>query len=266
VKIISLGSGSKGNCMYLNVNGRNFLIDVGMSMKKINLHLLMSVGIDLEDIDGMFITHSHSDHTKSVKPLTTRYGIKAYMTKDVYEDIVNNRKTVLDSDKLGIIKSRGVTGGKKVDVEVVKLNHDVPTYAYIFTDKSTKETYLHLSDNGGIKRKDYIEKFKGMTYYAIESNYDHYMELFHETRPLLTKRRTIGYYGHTENSEAISFMVRVVTPSTRGVIFTHLSTQCNTPELAKETHQKMLQVFGNIRKVRHVRMAYALQDDIVGLV
>ena len=265
MRIISIGSGSKGNCMFAEINGVRFLIDVGLSMKKINLGLLMTVGIDLEDIDVLLITHSHSDHTHSLKPISKRYDMKIIMPKEVYEDIVNEKKYVIDSDKISIINGKNVTTGKLVDIEPVKVNHDVPAYAYILTDKSSGETYLHLADNGGIKRKDMVEKFKGMTYYAIESNYDHRSEIFHETRPILTKRRTIGYYGHTENSEAINFATRVVTPSTKGIIFHHLSQQCNTPELAKATHEKMLEIFGNVRLMANVRMVYALQDEAVEL-
>ena len=60
MRVYSLGSGSKGNVTLVHSKGMNILIDVGLSMKRINEKLLMSEGIDLDDISLVLITHSHS--------------------------------------------------------------------------------------------------------------------------------------------------------------------------------------------------------------
>lgn len=58
-QIISIASGSHGNATYLNINGKNILIDAGLSYKELNKRLLINVGIDGTDIDFVFVTHSH---------------------------------------------------------------------------------------------------------------------------------------------------------------------------------------------------------------
>ena len=60
MRVYSLSSGSKANATLVHSKGMNILIDVGLSMKRINEKLLMSEGIDLDDISLVLITHSHS--------------------------------------------------------------------------------------------------------------------------------------------------------------------------------------------------------------
>ena len=263
MEIASLGSGSKGNSMYVGINGVNILVDVGLSMKQIWIRLISEMGVDLEDVNLILITHAHSDHVKSLHTIVNKYPhIKVVITQETYDNYVEKSKKTIPKENRLIISQHKVMKGGSVNIAAYRVNHDAPAYAFKITDNDTGETYLHLADNGGIKKRDMFDKFKGMTYYALESNYDRNMELFHPTRPDLTKRRTIGYYGHTENGDAISLATQIITPSTRGIIFHHLSEECNTKEQAKATHEGLIRIFGNIKKFSKVKMVYAEQDEV----
>lgn len=262
MEIVSLSSGSKGNSMYAHINGVNILIDVGLSMKKINELLLINIGIDLEDINVILITHSHTDHVQSLHTIARIHKhISIISTKDVWEDYTENKKKYIDNRKV-IEKT---INGNDITISTFKLNHDVPCYGYHIEDKSNGEVFTFVADNGGIPYK-YWEDFKGSTYYAIESNHDETLEINNPNRELLTKRRSLGFYGHTSNKNAMDFASAIITPSTRGIIFHHLSEDCNSEGLAKETHMNLIRIWGNVRKFYDVEIKYARQHEAVKLV
>lgn len=262
MELISLSSGSRGNSFYANINGVNILVDVGLSMKKINEKLLINVGIDLDDIDLILITHRHGDHIQSLHTIVKSYPhISILSHKSVFEEYTEHKKTYIPKR----IEIDNVYKGSKIDIKAIKLNHDVACYGYVMTDKSNGETFCFMADNGGVSFKDY-DMFKGFTYYAIESNHDETLEINHPTRELLTKRRSLGWYGHTSNINAIKFVLEIVTNNTKGIIFHHLSEECNSEELARETHLNYIRIFGEIRNTNHIQFTYARQNESVRLV
>ena len=263
MKIISLASGSRGNCTYLYINTKHILIDVGISMKQINHRLLIHVGVDLDDIDTIFITHAHSDHIKSIPTINKNYPhIKFIIPHKAIKDITAKLKYHIPSECKVLIDKR--IDGKAFNVTPKHINHDEFTYAYIFKDLSNNETYAHIPDNGGLSYKRFDE-FKDMTYYSIESNHDLTMQIFDTKRNPLLKRRVLGYYGHQDNVSAIKFAIECVGSNTKGIIFTHLSEDCNDPQIAKDTHLLWLEIFGEKTKFKNIIMRYATQNDVVTL-
>jgi phosphoribosyl 1,2-cyclic phosphodiesterase len=261
MELISLSSGSKGNSFYANINGVSFLIDVGLSMKKLNEKLFISAGISLDDIDIIVITHRHYDHIQSLHTIVKSYpNIKVLSHKSVFDEYLEHYKHYIKPDRKIIIDK--VFEGKNVKVKAFELNHDVSCFGYIFTDKSNGETFCFFADNGGISYKHY-DDYKGFTYYAIESNHDLTLEVNNPNRELLTKRRSLSYKGHTHNYNAIELVSNIVTPNTKGVIFHHLSEDCNNEELARLTHENYLRIWGKILETRHIKFVYARQNEVV---
>ena len=264
MNIVSLASGSKGNSMYVGANGVNILIDVGTSMKKINLRLMQYVGIEVSDIDIILITHAHIDHVQSLHTILNKNEhIKVISHKDVFQGYLEKHKKHISTSQKVYIDN--VIKGNQVDIKAHKLNHDEPCYGYSIHDKSSLESFLFIADNGGIPFKDW-EKYKGFTYYAIESNHDLTLEINHPNRELLTKRRSLSYYGHTDNKTAMDFAMQVVTQNTKGIIFHHLSEDCNSLELISETHNNLIQIWGNVRLFKDIKIVYAEQEKGVVLV
>ncbi len=72
-----LGSGSKGNCIYFGTDQTKILIDAGMSGRSIQKRL-SEIGVALEDIDAILITHDHSDHIQGLRVLAYKYGIPVF--------------------------------------------------------------------------------------------------------------------------------------------------------------------------------------------
>ena len=61
MKFCILASGSKGNCTYVEIKNKKFLIDVGINFLNLSKKL-NDINVRPEEIEGIFITHSNKDH------------------------------------------------------------------------------------------------------------------------------------------------------------------------------------------------------------
>ena len=265
MQIVNLVSGSRGNSTLVITNKYNILIDVGISMKAINEKLLISEGLDLEDVSFILLTHSsHIDHCKSIATILRKYKHITIITdENVFIETQATLKQQLPSERFLFIK--GLSEGNNVNVESFPVNHDKETVGYIVTEKDTNETYMHIPDNGGIMDKHFIETHKNHTYYSIESNHDLTLQINDTTRHEGLKRRVLGYYGHSSNDKAMELAFKLIGENTKAIQFHHLSEHCNSEELAQLTHRNLIKIWGKVTEFKNIRISYARQNDIVEL-
>ena len=105
LKCCSLYSGSSGNSFFVQSNNAKILIDVGVSRKKIETALNDNFNLTLNDIDAIFITHEHIDHTKSLELISTKYNIPVYASKGTWSALKNNKITLDNKNIFKINKS-----------------------------------------------------------------------------------------------------------------------------------------------------------------
>ncbi len=289
-QIISLSSGSKGNATYLNINDKHILIDCGLSYKELNKRLLINVGIDLEDIDFVYISHSHNDHIQCLKTLYNKNDKVIVVTsKDAYNGNIegqNVNKGIkerlnldIEPDRLflyDINKDNDYMQQKGADItfDIFYLQHDVPCTGFTFYDNTVVRngkpvSYCHIADNGGRMDWDAMNEngyLHGHTYYSIESNYDRTLQLLDKKRDTKLKRRCLGSWGHTSNYDCINNLSIMATEDTKAVIFTHRSEDCNNLELSKEVHQDYIDTWGQRRLFKNIVLEYAEQNEAVALV
>ena len=67
----SIASGSSGNCIYVGSDTTHILVDVGISRKR-TIEALRDIDLELRDIDGIFITHEHSDHINGLSMIAKK--------------------------------------------------------------------------------------------------------------------------------------------------------------------------------------------------
>ena len=61
MRVMSIASGSSGNCIYVGDDNTHILIDTGISKKRVEEGLKL-LDLSIKDIDGILVTHEHSDH------------------------------------------------------------------------------------------------------------------------------------------------------------------------------------------------------------
>ena len=231
MKICVLASGSKGNCTYIESENHRILIDLGTSCLSIEKQL-KKIGVNPETIDGVFITHNHTDHISALKVFLKKNNSTLYIKKNTLPDLEEfiPKKVVFLEDTLQL---------DELHITLVKTSHDAPdATGYIIKD--SKVSLVYITDTGYIHKK-YFEILKNHTLYVMESNHDVEL-LMNGTYPYHTKQRILGDKGHLSNHDAAYYMQHFVGKNTKWVVLAHLSEENNTKELAYKNMKDAIDV------------------------
>lgn len=231
MKVKVLASGSKGNVSLIICDATKLLIDLGLSCAQVEKHLELN-NLSYDDITGLLISHSHTDHIKGLATFIKKTDIKIYIPKAMYkelENIVPINRCVFIEDEFSI---------NDVNIELIHTSHDTDvSVGYIIEYKG--KTLVHVTDTGYINRK-YIKKMINKNAYVIESNHDETM-LMDGPYPRFLKERVISDRGHLSNKTTAGYLKKITTENTKYVILAHLSEKNNTKELAyNEVSQALL--------------------------
>jgi len=241
MELIPLFSGSSGNCTLVRTGSTNILIDAGRNCKAI-VTALTEVGTKPEDIDAVFITHSHSDHVSGLDVFVRKYPTKLYATEQTFRSIKKLfRKPHLLTPDLVITPGEKVEAGDGISVICTPTPHDADG-SVCYKILSGKKEIMIMTDVGYMTEqlKDFA---KGVDGILIESNYDRRM-LAYGDYPESLKIRIAGDGGHLSNDDCAETMKFLIDNGTRNFILGHLSENNNTPEKAETTVTEYLSSFG----------------------
>jgi phosphoribosyl 1,2-cyclic phosphodiesterase len=224
-----LGSGSSGNCAYLETVHTRLLVDAGFSAKQIELRL-GSIGRSIGDVQAIFLTHEHGDHVCGLPVLAKRHNIPVYCNRLTAE--------FLNPQMPGFTGWRLFESGATVDLGDLKVNSfSVPHDAY---DPVGFMFYHALGNIGfltdlGYATKLVIERVRQARALVLEANHD--LRLLQEDtrRPWSVKQRILSRHGHLSNDAAAEVAGEVVTDVMEDLYLGHLSSDCNSPLHARTT-------------------------------
>ena len=229
--IIPVGSGSTGNCFYLELNGHPLLIDLGMGYRKVKA-ALEKYDKKIEDIEAVFLTHGHSDHTKAAEALCRHINAPVYGDGSSFYTVrkTENRKCALDTDR-----EYAIADGLYVTMFTVP--HDyVKTCGYSFRFNGRKLSYM--TDCGALS-EGILEHLYGSDAVIIEANHDVEM-LKKGPYPYYLKKRILSVHGHLSNDDCAQCIEKLYERGTRSFLLAHLSRHNNTPDLARKTVENIL--------------------------
>ena len=234
MKVISLQSGSNGNCIYVETDGVKLLFDAGISASVVEYRLARR-GRDVSAVDAVLISHDHIDHCRSMGILNRAFDLPIYATAKTYDAA---KRFALGE----IADLRHFQSGEKVKVgtvvvETIPTPHDAEDGVVFVVDDGTHRLGImtdlgHVFDGLG----DVIASLDAV---LLESNYDPEM-LANGSRPEWLKERIAGPEGHISNFEAAELLLASASKRMKWACLGHLSQDNNTPELALETHRKIL--------------------------
>ena len=231
-KICSLYSGSSGNSLYVESREARILVDAGRSARALKL-ALEEIGVDIESIDAIFITHEHIDHTSALSTLSKKYGIPIHATDGCAMELsarsesarpfINPHPPVFE-----------VTVGD-LTVSSFRTSHDAACpVGYKFTAEGFEDAGV-MTDTG-IVTNSAAAALCGCRDIVLESNHDRQM-LADGPYPYSLKERVGSRFGHLSNELSARFSVYLADKGAKSFLLAHLSGENNTPELALAAHK-----------------------------
>lgn len=234
---LSLGSGSSGNCYYIGTNDYGFLIDAGISSVRTRKYL-KKYNISLEQIQGIFITHDHTDHAKYAGILNTKYGIPIFTTKRIFYGMQRNRNLKNPPTFCNFIHKNETIQLRDFSILPFPVSHDA-SECMGFTFSFHNKNFTIATDLGFIN--DFAAQQISLSdYLVIEANYDEQM-LENGPYPEPLKNRVKGTHGHLSNHTTATFLAENWNGKLKYIFLCHLSAENNNPRLAYQTVFNKLQ-------------------------
>jgi phosphoribosyl 1,2-cyclic phosphodiesterase len=246
-----LGSGSAGNCAYLETGDTRLLIDAGFSGRQIRQRLA-SIGRTPESLNGILVTHEHLDHVQGLASLAAKLRIPVYCNRLTKEAIETQLQLRLEC-RLFLTGASVELGDLAVDTFAIP--HDACDPVGFLLRTATGNVGF-LTDLGHAT-KLVVERVRPARVLVLETNHD--LKLLQEDRrrPWSVKQRILSRHGHLSNDAAAEVAAEIVTANLRHVYLGHLSRDCNRPELAHAAVSRRLDQIG----ARHVRIESTSQDQ-----
>jgi phosphoribosyl 1,2-cyclic phosphodiesterase len=235
MRIISLQSGSNGNCIYVEAGDISLLFDAGISGTQVRERLAQH-GRDVGRVAGLVISHDHSDHCRSMGIYQRKFGLPVYVTAETFR-AASARYRLGEIDDVRRFHAGTTLRFNGVRVETIPTPHDgVDGVAFVIDDGRRRLGIL--TDLGHVFGElDAI--IRSLDAVLLESNYDPEM-LACGLYPEFLKRRIRGPHGHLSNVEAAELLLDSATKRLQWACLGHLSHDNNSPAVALATHRKIL--------------------------
>lgn len=228
IKFCNLFSGSSGNSTYIETDTTKILIDAGVSCQKIS-KALNSIGVELDDISAILITHEHIDHTKGLTTISKKYKTPIYATNKTWTQM--ETLNIEDDSKKCFTPNADFSIGN-LTIHPFSIPHDaIDPCGFSITHDDKKITIA--TDIGHIE-ENIINEMTGSDILLVESNYDN-DTLLCGSYPYFLKKRISSDVGHLSNENAAKLIKQLHENGVNRFILGHLSKENNFPELAYQT-------------------------------
>jgi phosphoribosyl 1,2-cyclic phosphodiesterase len=251
MRITVLGSGSTGNAVLISSETTNVLVDAGMSAREI-LRRLAQVGVPCDKLDGVLITHEHSDHAGGLRVLMGAMACPVYisrLTEDSFYDTraggVNGnsesskRRSALKDKTVEIESSRDFRIGD-IDFEPFSVPHDAADN-FGFVARQDGVRIATLMDFGHMS--ELIKtKLRGCDAIVVESNHSRDMLRACSVYSWDLKQRIMSAVGHLSNEDLSDWLTNDFDGTARYIVLAHLSQRANEPHLARIMAESALEM------------------------
>ena len=271
VSFTILGSGSAGNCAYVETGETRILVDAGFSPLQIRKRLA-TLGKTPEKLSAILVTHEHSDHIAGILGLADKFHIPVFCNRGTQDGTIWALKTKWDSKKkpafegadgTALLKSKidwrlFETGASfeigEVGIETFSIPHDAQDpVGYVLR---TAAGNIGFATDLGHVTKLVLERIRVANVLVLESNHDVKMLQDCPRRSWALKQRILGRHGHISNVTAAETIAQIMTANLKQLYLAHLSRECNTPKLAEHVMAEQLHHIG----AKHVQLQIAAQD------
>lgn len=228
MKFCVLGSGSKGNATYIEVDGAGLLIDAGFSGKEL-MRRLEAIEVSIASIVAIVVTHEHHDHMHGAGILSRRYGTPVYLNQPTADA---GGKRLGKVEHLHLFETGGLFSIGPFTLQPFSVSHDTADPVG-FVVEGNGRRLGYCTDTGMVSRL-VQHRLSGCHGLILECNHDPQM-LEDGPYPLHLQQRVRSREGHLANHDAACFLGELLHPDLQHVVLAHLSETNNSPELALDT-------------------------------
>lgn len=257
VSLTVLASGSKGNCSVVASSGTRLLIDAGLSCREICRRLALG-GIAPESLDGVLITHEHSDHVSGLYVFARKFSMPVYMTEATHRAYIRQYKDS-NGERVKVERVETFQSGHRFhvgDIEITPFTipHDaVDPVGFTFRAEGIKVGFV---TDLGYMPSSIKSHLKGCDGIVLESNHD--LEMLRVgPYPWAVKQRVMSRVGHLSNDALAEFLSTDYDGNAAFLILAHLSEANNHPEIARTAAEQAL---AERLTLLHNRVMLARQD------
>lgn len=233
--IASLNSGSNGNCYYIGNDREAVLVDAGLSCRETERRM-RRLGLSMDLVRGIFISHEHEDHIRGLEVLSKRYQLPVYITGNT----LSHGQLSLDGHLVRSFSALEPVAIGSLNVLAFSKTHDaIDPHSFVISAQREDGDAVRVgvfTDIGHVC--DNLTRHFTLCHAAfLETNYDE--QLLEEGRyPWPLKNRIRGGKGHLSNSQALELFVRHRPAFMSHLLLAHLSQDNNRPELAQALFEK----------------------------
>lgn len=224
VEICAIASGSNGNCYYVGNREDAILVDVGISRRQV-LERMTKVGLNVNKIRAIFISHEHADHFRGVRVLSKKLDVPVYMTSKTWDRSWHPDRP----EQIKVFTPGDIVKAGSFAIHTFLKNHDAaePCSFRIEHEGINVGVFTDI----GSACNNVMEQVGQCQALFLESNYDERM-LWDGPYPYHLKRRVASDQGHLSNLQACELLENYHHPELKVVFLSHLSQENNRPDIA----------------------------------
>ena len=226
----SLYSGSSGNSLFVESENTKLLVDAGVSSKKIET-ALTNLEIDPSSINGILITHEHSDHVQGLGTFAKKFNLPVYVNQKTLDAMPNQKDKILEKN-IKIIKNEEKFEIRDLKIKPFSIPHDAANPCGFNIIHDNKK--ISIATDIGHMTNGIIKNLEDSIFIMLEANYDPEILKFSKY-PYILKSRIAGPTGHLPNEMAGKTIAHLLNSGFQQAILGHLSKESNFPELAYKT-------------------------------
>ncbi|MDD6727872.1 MAG: MBL fold metallo-hydrolase [Eubacteriales bacterium] len=237
-KVCQLFSGSSGNSILVSSMGHSFLVDIGVSAKRCE-NALMSLGVDPDNIDGIFVTHEHRDHSQGVRVFASKHKIPVFASPLCLGQMSVTGFLSEKNDTYEISKPMEIGGTEIVPFHQSHDSVDCLGFRLNLPDGRA----VSVCTDTGFVTDDAKKVLPGTDLIFLESNHEISM-VNTGPYPYPLKQRILGPEGHLSNFACGEYIKELAKNGTTRFVLSHLSEENNVPSLARQTALAALDEIG----------------------
>ncbi len=226
-----LGSGSLGNSTIIESDNTTLLIDAGLSAKQLRLRM-ENLGVSADDLEGVLLTHEHSDHAKGLKVLLKSSNTPIYANPLTSETLSKS----MPGMNWKLFQNNQSFQVGDFTVQPFPVPHDAQDpVGYVLSANGIR---IGVITDAGYATNTVKSALEDLDILFIEANYDEKLLEADVKRPWSIKQRICSRHGHLSNEQAAELYCEIATQKLKTILIGHLSSDCNTPECVEKAFKQ----------------------------